>query len=477
MIVAIETVQPATSPDAPDVSGVTAPRKSRKSGILSGVLIGALILVLVILPFVLEALSQTNYTLILNRIGIYLILALGLNILVGYAGQLDFGRIAFLAAGGYAASIISAAVVRVLPDAFGPYTFIVAILAGIAGAVVLGGILSLAVLRLRGDYLTIVTLGLGEIVRFIAINNPLHLTGGAQGVLKNSGLSNPVGLQWLSEKIFFPISNNYTLTFTSSSYWFLMVLLFVIVAIIVTRRQENSRTGRAWASLKDDEIAARAMGINTTKTKTSAIMMSVIWGGVAGALFACTQGVVSPKSFEFFNSILVLAIVVIGGMGSTKGVIIGAFIIYGTPDFIRAFAGFGLPFFGWKLTSVESLILLVLIVLAVLALVLIKGKWRRLAALGIVAVIVAELIRATIMGPLGNPLSQTIVDAVASYRNLALGLLMVIMMAWRPDGLIPMVRPRRYLTPESEAKLAGIDTAQGADAVLEGSLAEAGDAA
>ena len=438
----------------------------------------ALVVLLALLPFVFEALSQGIYTRILTLIGLYLILALGLNILVGYAGQLDFGRIAFYAVGAYAGMIVSTVVCNALPAAVGGLTFIVTILAGVAGAVVLGAILSAAVLRLRGDYLTIVTLGLAEIVRVCAQNNFLGLTHGAAGLSAPNGLMNPIGLKWLTNAIYFPINNNYSISFSSDIYWYLLILVFVVLAIIITRRQENSRTGRAWAALKDDDIAARAMGINTTKTKTSAIMMSAIWGGVAGALFACVQGLVSPETFTFFYSILVLAIVVIGGMGSTKGVIIGAFIIYGTPELIRAFAGeSGLPFVMWQLTSTESFILVGLVLLLILAAIFVKGKKRRWAIGGLLALMVIELIRATIFGPLGAPLTQGVVSTISNYRNLVLGILMVVMMALRPDGIVPMVRPRRLLTSEAQKKLESIGADTTGTALEDDDLTEAGEAA
>ncbi|MCL2654110.1 MAG: hypothetical protein FWD65_00175 [Coriobacteriia bacterium] len=420
-----EKIKEMTTPSAATdkKKGAAHTRKTSKT---TTILLIALVVVMALVPFIFAALGQEIYTRILTLIGLYIILALGLNILVGYAGQLDFGRIAFYAAGAYAGMIIGLLVANALPASLAGASFIVAIFAGVAGAAVLGGVLSLAVLRLRGDYLTIVTLGLAEIVRISAQNNILNLTGGAGGIpTAGKNLPHPIGLDWLQNKFYYPFGNSgYALTFSPKVYWFLIILVFVVIAIIITRRQENSRTGRAWAALKDDDIAARAMGINTTKTKTSAIMMSAIWGGVAGALFAYVQGVVSPETFAFFGSILVLAIVVIGGMGSTKGVIIGAVVIFGTPELIRAFAGpSGLPFIMWQL-----------------------------------------------------PLSQTVVDTISNYRNLVLGLVMVIMMAWRPDGIIPMVRPKRFLTTEAHEKIqvAGEDSVA---ALAEDDLVKAGDAA
>jgi len=411
-----------TTPPAAEEKAI--PVHARKRSPLTTALLGALVIVLVFAPFLFSTLGQEIYIRILAVIGLYIILALGLNILVGYAGQLDFGRIAFYAAGAYAGMIIGMIVSKALPPSIAGLSFLFALVAGVVGAVVLGFILSLAVLRLRGDYLTIVTLGFAEIVRVSAQNNILGLTGGSGGIpTAGKNLPPALGLEWLKYHTYVSFGD-YSFTFSNNVYWYLVILLLVIVAIIITRRQENSRTGRAWAALKDDDIAARAMGINTTKIKTSAIVMSSIWGGVAGALFAYYQGVVSPESFVFFESILVLAIVVIGGMGSTKGIIVGAIIIQGTPELIRAFAGpSGLPFVMWKL-----------------------------------------------------PLSQAAVAAVSNYRNLVLGLLMIVMMALRPDGIIPMVRPKRFLTTEAREKIEEV-TEGLADSAVEGELVEAGDAA
>jgi len=416
-----EVTTPTTAAGNKDV-----PAHARKSSKLSTLVLVAAVVLLAIVPFVFNTLGQEIYTRILTLIGLYLILALGLNILVGYAGQLDFGRIAFYAAGAYTGMVIGMVVATKLPESIAGLSFIVAILAGVLGACVLGGLLSLAVLRLRGDYLTIVTLGFGEIVRVSAQNNIFGLTGGSAGIpTAGKNLPMPFGLAWLQKVLYIPINNDYSFSFSNNVYWYLIILLFVILAIVITRRQENARTGRAWAALKDDDIAGRAMGISSTKTKTSAIMMSAIWGGVAGSLFAYVQGQVSPDTFQFFGSILVLAIVVIGGMGSTRGVIVGAIVIYGTPELIRAFAGpSGLPFVMWQL-----------------------------------------------------PLSQSVVATIGNYRNLVLGLLMVVMMALRPDGIIPMVRPKRFLTSEAEAKIEDVDVEALLAESLDDDLVKAGDAA
>ncbi len=407
--------KPVVAEGALEGSSVTdkkPPAHARKSSLWTKIGLGLLLVVAFIAPFVFSGFGQELLIRVFAIIGLYIILALGLNILVGYAGQLDFGRIAFYAVGAYAGMIVGMLVSEALPASIGGLSFLIALVAGVAAAVVLGLILSLAVLRLRGDYLTIVTLGFGEIVRIAAQNNILGLTNGASGVpAAGKNLPAPVGLEWLNYHTYISLGNNFTFQFSNNVYWYLVILILVVVAIIITRRQENSRTGRAWAALKDDEIAARAMGINTNKTKTSAILMSAIWGGVAGATFAYFQGMVSPESFTFFESILVLAIVVIGGMGSTKGVIIGAIIIEGAPEFIRAFA--------------QSNIL---------------------------------------------PLSQAAVAGVANYRNLVLGLLMIVMMAFRPQGLIPMVRPKRILSSEAQEKIEDVDTS-------DETLVEAGEAA
>lgn len=343
-------------------------------------------------PFIFQGFGQIFMVRILAVVGLYIILALGLNIVVGYAGLLDFGRIAFYAVGAYTAMVVGMPVVKMLGPTFGGLSYLIAIVAGGVVAAIVGFLLGLPVLRLRGDYLAIVTLGFGEIVRISLNNNIFGISNGAAGLPRaGEALPNPFGLDWLRFNTYFTIGDNFAFEFTSNVYWYLVIAIFVLLAIFVVRRQDNSRLGRAWAAMREDEVAAEAMGVNITKAKLYAFTLGAIWGGVAGVLFAYFQAFVSPESFTFMESVLVLSIVVIGGMGSIPGVIVGALLIQGLPELIRGLAS-------------------------------------------------SDLLR-----DLGIHLSGELVSAISNYRFLVFGAVMVLMMAVRPEGLIPSQRIAREL--------------------------------
>lgn len=361
---------------------------------------------LLLAPILFQGFGQLFMIRILAVVGLYIILALGLNIVVGYAGMLDFGRIAYYAIGAYVGMWVGIPVTKLLGPALGGLSYFVALLIGGFTAMLVGLLLSLPVLRLSGDYLAIVTLGFGEIVRITLKNNIFGVTNGATG-LPRSGASLPVpfGLEWLNTNTYFTIGDNFAFEFTSNVYWYLIILALVILAIIVVRRQDNSRIGRSWAALREDEVAAAAMGVNLTTAKLYAFSLGAIWGGVAGVSFAYFQQFISPESFTFLESVLVLAIVVIGGMGSIPGVIVGAFLIQGLPEFIRGFAQ-------------------------------------------------SDLLR-----DIGIQISAETASAISNYRYLVFGAVMVIMMAVRPEGIIPSKRIARELHPATidEADILAVD--------------------
>jgi len=352
------------------------------------VTLGVLLLVAVIAPIVFQGFGQLFLIRIFAVIGLYILLALGLNIVVGYAGMLDFGRIAFYAVGAYVAMWVGIPVTRMLGESLGGWSYFLALPAGGIVACFVGLLLGLPVMRLRGDYLTIVTLGFGEIVRISLNNNIFGLTNGAAGLPRaGETLATPAGLDWLKYNTYFTLGDNFAFTFTSNVYWYFIILILIILSVIAIRNLDNSRLGRSWAAVREDEIAAQAMGVNVTKAKLYAFVIGAFFGGIAGVTFAYFQAFVSPESFTFLESALVLAIVVIGGMGSIPGVIVGALAIQGIPEFIRGFASAG---------------------------------W------------------------FGN-LSGEMVSAISNYRYLIFGALMVIMMAVRPQGLIPSSRRAREL--------------------------------
>ncbi len=257
---------------------------------------------------------------VLVNAGIFMMLALGLNVIVGYAGMLNLGYAALFAIGAYAYGILN----TTLGVPFWPGL----VIAGFAAAGV-GMLLAFPALRLGGDYLAIVTLGSGEIVR-ILLNNLDGWTGGPNGLL---GIDHPA-LFW-----------GYDFGVESMPYFYLVIVLLGGI-IFALKRLECSRLGRAWMALREDELAAGAMGINLVWTKLSAFGIGGFIAGLAGAVFAAKQGTVSPDSFDFVVSVMVLAMVVLGGLGNIKGVLLGALVLSLLPEFLRGFEIYRMLIFG-----------------------------------------------------------------------------------------------------------------------------------
>ncbi|WP_034297008.1 high-affinity branched-chain amino acid ABC transporter permease LivM [Herbaspirillum sp. RV1423] len=292
---------------------------------------------------------------------IYVILGLGLNIVVGFAGLLDLGYVGFYAVGGYTYALLN--------QYFG-FTFWECLPIAAGMSALFGFVLGFPVLRLRGDYLAIVTLGFGEIIRLL-LNNMTSLTGGPDGV---SGIPKPTvfGIEMARSA---SVEGGTTfhemlgLTYQGGHmviFLYFLALLLVLFTYFVTSRLIRMPMGRAWEALRDDEIACRSLGINPTKIKLSAFTLGAAFAGLAGSFFAARQGLVNPESFTFIESALILAIVVLGGMGSQLGVILAAILLTVLPEIARSFA---------------------------------------------------------------------------EYRMLIFGLVMVLMMMWRPQGLLPATRP------------------------------------
>lgn len=268
---------------------------------------------------------------------LYTMLALGLNIVVGLAGLLDLGYIAFYAVGAYMFALLASTQLTDNFDALGamfPHGFDVSLWLVIplgAGLAALFGImLGTPVLKLRGDYLAIVTLGFGEIIRIFMnnLNAPVNITNGPQGI---SGIHGIRLFGWhLNRSIEI---GSYTINSVTEYYW--VFLLLATLSVIVCYRLQDSRIGRAWMAMREDEIAAKAMGINTRNMKLLAFSMGATFGGVAGVMFAAFQGFVSPESFSLMESVNVLAMVVIGGMGNIPGVILGAVLLSVLPEALR----------------------------------------------------------------------------------------------------------------------------------------------
>ena len=280
--------------------------------------------VLLILPFLLGATAGQGWIRILNFALLYVMLALGLNIVVGFAGLLDLGYIAFYAVGAYAWALLAS------PHFDLHLPFWVVLPIGVALAAMAGIALGFPVLKLRGDYLAIVTLGFGEIIR-IFMNNldaPVNITNGPKGI----GQIDPVTVMG------YPLSKSFTIggfTIESVSLYYYLFLILVVFTVIVCYRLQDSRIGRAWMAIREDQTAAQAMGLNTRNLKLLAFGMGATFGGISGAMFASFQGFVSPESFSLMESVMIVAMVVLGGLGHLPGVILGAVLLSALPEVLR----------------------------------------------------------------------------------------------------------------------------------------------
>lgn len=345
--------------------------------------------VLILMPMI--GTYNQYYMDVATQVGIYVALALGLNVVVGFAGLLDFGYVAFYATGAYLYAIFASTQASnfihfVNFPLSGEWFWVFLPLSLIAAAIV-GILLGLPALRLRGDYLAIVTLGFGEIIRIIMNNldKPINITNGPKGIT-------PIQPPEL-----------FGFTLNKSIHYYFIVIAIVLFVIFVTRRLEHSRFGRAWAAIREDEVAARAMGIPLLRTKLMAFAIGASFAGAMGVLFAAKQTFVDPSSFTFMESIGVLAMVILGGMGSIPGVIVGA-------------------------TAVTMLQLQVL-----------KSFSEFLAQLRDSGVL-----------NIPNQLEP------AKFERLVFGLILVLSMIFRPQGIIPSKRREMELTGNDvpEAKLA-----------------------
>ncbi len=285
----------------------------------SGAGIGGIILL--ILPWVLG----TFLSEVLDNVGLYILMGLGLNIAVGLAGLLDLGYVTNFAVGAYVTAVLT----TTSQYGLGPIPFWLVIPIALLAAMFTGFMFALPVLRMRGDYLAIATLGFGEIIRVLVLSDWLAgRIGGPQGIL---ALQNP------------SIGN---FSFSRPEHFYYIILAACIAMLFVSVRLNNSRTGRQWMALREDEDVAAAMGIDTVLTKLLAFTLSAAAGGVAGAIFAAKLGTVFPQSFNLFVSINVLSIIIIGGMGSIPGIVLGAFLLIGAPELLREFQEYRLLIYG-----------------------------------------------------------------------------------------------------------------------------------
>ncbi len=280
-----------------------------------------LLAVMLVLPFVVGGWMGNSWMRTLDFALLYVLLAIGLNMVVGFAGLLDLGFIAFYAVGAYAYALLSS-------PQFGIHLpFYVSIPIGAALAGIFGILLGTPVLRLRGDYLAIVTLGFGEIIR-IALNNMNKLTNGSQGIMSIDPIH--FGGFALDKRL-----ELFGLSFQSTYLYYYFLLIMVAGFILFASRLQYSRIGRAWVAMREDDVAAQAMGINLKNMKLLAFSLGALSGGVAGGFFAAMIGYISPESFVLNESIIILTMVVLGGMGNIRGVILGAILLTFIPELLR----------------------------------------------------------------------------------------------------------------------------------------------
>jgi branched-chain amino acid transport system permease protein len=379
-------------------------------------LLTGVILALVIIPIL--GVRNIFYLEIIFQISVFAALALGLNIVVGFAGLLDLGYVAFYAVGAYLWAFFGSQQYYVLPfapgtqpanlpfllpgDAFYLFLFIAIIVAALTGI-----LLGTPVLRLRGDYLAIVTLGFGEVIRVLANNldKPLNFTNGPQGITPIQRPSLPQSIVDGFNSIFSGVVGHPVDKATLYNVLFYLLALLVIIVIInVTRRLDDSKIGRAWTAIREDETAAIAMGIPLVKMKLAAFAVGASFAGVMGVMLAASRTFVSPESFTFMQSIGVLSMVILGGQGSIPGVIVGAATVIILN--LQILQGFSL--YLSQLRQSDAVI------------PIIDFAWRNLS-------------------PQLDP---------AKYQRLLFGTILVLMMIFRPAGLIPAERRKRALAAD-----------------------------
>jgi branched-chain amino acid transport system permease protein len=354
---------------------------------------------LVLMPVI--GLHNGYYLEVATQVGIFVALALGLNIVVGLAGLLDLGYVAFFAVGAYTWAIVGSPHANlILGGGFplDPMWFYPFLLIGLAVAALTGVLLGLPVLRLRGDYLAIVTLGFGEVIRVLANNldKPINLTNGPKGITPIGRPPVPFGLPY------------------AEAFYFL-TLAIVVVVVLVNRRLEDSHIGRAWEAVREDEVAAQAMGVPLVRTKLLAFACGASFAGVMGVVYSAKQVFINPESFTFLESIGVLAMVILGGMGSIPGAVIGATVV------------------------------------TVLNLQVLKGLSLWLNELKNAGVTV-----------LGYNLADLPTQLEpAKYERMVFGIILVLMMIFRPQGIFPARRRQRELaqvqTQKEQVAVAGAE--------------------
>jgi ABC-type branched-subunit amino acid transport system permease subunit len=314
------SISPAWQKAKASFSDIPSVQRARSNPITRYIFYGLLLLLVFLLP--LRVGQYWNYT--IGTVGIYVLLGLGLNIVVGLAGLLDLGYVAFFAIGAYTVALLTAPEPHHLL-----WSFWIALPIGIVLAALAGILLGIPVLRMRGDYLAIVTLGFGEIIRILSKSDLLNdFSGGPKGVRDIAG------------------PTLFGRPFNSDIDYVYLILLAVLLIIFVTNRLQNSRVGRAWVAMREDETVAQAMGINTLRHKLLAFAIGAAFAGLGGVLFASRNQFTGPEDHNLMVSINVLSVVIVGGMGSIPGVIAGAFALKGLPEVLRQLENYRVMAFG-----------------------------------------------------------------------------------------------------------------------------------
>ncbi|OJX38321.1 MAG: hypothetical protein BGO78_09965 [Chloroflexi bacterium 44-23] len=296
------------------------PAKLRRNVFVGYIAMGVVLLLLVILPRTWG--SYWNY--VMGTVGIYVLLGIGLNIIVGYSGQLVLGYVAFFAIGAYSFALVTAPEPHNLN-----WNFWIAILVAVVASAISGVLIGLPILRLRGDYLAIVTLGFGEIIRILIKSDLLkEITLGPRGIRNIAG------------------PTLFGKSFSSDSDFMYLIILAVLLSIFLARRWQESRIGRAWLAISQDETVAQATGVDTYKYKLLALAIGAAFAGLGGAIFASRNQFTGPEDHVLMVSINVLCLVIVGGMGSIPGVILGAFALKGLPEILRELESYRLLVFG-----------------------------------------------------------------------------------------------------------------------------------
>ncbi|HSH90137.1 MAG TPA: ABC transporter ATP-binding protein [Ramlibacter sp.] len=332
--------------------------------------------ILLVLPLLLQQ-GGNAWVRIADTALLYVLLALGLNIVVGYAGLLDLGFVAFYAIGAYMFGLLASPhltetfpwIAAMFPQGLHMPLWIV-IPAGAALAGIFGILLGAPTLKLRGDYLAIVTLGFGEIIRVFMNNldHPVNITNG------------PKGLNQIDAIHFFNVNlgkptNWFGLEVSSVTLYYYLFLALVVISVVICHRLELSRIGRAWMAIREDEIAAKAMGINTRNMKLLAFGMGATFGGVSGSMFAAFQQFISPESFSLMESVMIVAMVVLGGIGYLPGVILGAVLLSALPEVLRYVAGPLQAMTDGRLDSAILRQLLIALAMIIVMLMRPRGLW------------------------------------------------------------------------------------------------------